>query len=204
VLPGGDHVVSYASNPRAIDGRYAVHRFAEDGRHLNSWHPVFAHERWRIVDYFSGGPLAVTRTGDLLVADAARFRIMKYRRALGDSASVVVDDESIVPAEAIQAAIEPDGYAPLWTRTIFVDEVGDGHVLAVVPEVIWEGRERRLATLWVLVDDRGNVVARSRYAVRHWYVARGAEPGRYVVLGNDGIVAEIDLSVEPVTPAPQR
>ena len=202
VLANGDYVVSHAPYPGYANAQYALHRFSAEGHHINSWHPLFRHNDWRIVGEFSGGPLAVTDEDDLLFGDATRFQITKYLRGTPDSSYVVVEDGNIVPPSAIEEAILPDGWLTRWTRLFFVDEIEDDYILSVVREVSREGRGGLVQILWVIVDPSGEIIARSRYDEDYWYVSRGRGPGRYVVIDSNGL-AELSVSVESINTSGQ-
>lgn len=92
--------------------RWAVHRFDPEDRPVKSWHPALNHPKWETVRRASGGPVALTKDGGLLVSDAAPFRITRYGDLLGTGPQVAIEDEEVVSASEVDraATYQTDGY----------------------------------------------------------------------------------------------
>lgn len=151
--------------------RYAIHRYDGRARHVRSWHPAADHSRWEIVRSASGGPVAVTRDGGLLVSDAAPFRITRYADLDGGGARLIVEDESIVSSAELDRAVEfgPNNrraYKSAWTKSSFVHELDDGNILNVVEVVPADAAAPRTG-LWVVVSPDGTVLARTPVPKRY-------------------------------------
>lgn len=195
VFDNGDYVVSHGEGPRQPNFEYALHRYDASGHHIVSWHPAFPHDDWRIVTALSGGPVAVTRNGDLLFSEPAPFGIIRYSGGLGDNSVVVVEDTNVVSSDELQGSVRADGtWSPYWTQSIFVDELEDGNILNIVRETAGRGDWR---SLWVVVSPDGRILARTRFDKPYWRLARSS-PGRYLALERGGWVVELQVSVEPV------
>jgi len=103
---GGDYVLSYT--PYSDDGHagYAVHRYSLGGDLLARWHPVYSDDDWQVTSWMSGGPVAVTRAGDLLFSPRVPpFLVVRYPGGYPDAAAVLVEDETIVSREELRRAL---------------------------------------------------------------------------------------------------
>lgn len=195
VFDNGDYVVSHGQYPSQPNYDYALHRYDNSGRHIASWHPAFPHDDWRIVTALSGGPVAVTATGDLLMSDPAPFRITRYAEGLPDNGTVVAEDATVVSSDELEASVRADGtWSPYWTQSVFVDELEDGKILNVVRETAGRGRWR---SLWVVVSPEGRILARTRFDTPYWSMVRSA-PGQYLAVERGSWVVALQVSVEAV------
>ena len=160
------HAGGYGFDPEDERARFAVHVFDERGRHQRSWHPAAEHDDWEVVRSASGGPIALTRGGGLLVSDAAPFRITRYADLRGNGARVIVEDEDIVSSSELDRAVTrgPNNsmsYTNVWTKSLYVREMEDGNILNVI--LVWpeSSEERRETGLWVVLSPEGEVLART-------------------------------------------
>ena len=167
VAPNGDLIVSSAFPQEGHElAKYAMHRFGgKRGRHVKSWHAAVDHERWQTVRSTSGGAIAVTRDGGLLVSDRAPFRITRYADLSGNGAQLVIEDETVVSASELDRAVTymSGGYrtTSAWTKSFFVHELNDGAVLNVVrvqPEGEWG--KVRASSEWLVISPDGRILAR--------------------------------------------
>lgn len=109
-LRSGEFVISggVAADP------YAIHRFAADGTHLNSWHPAPALMDERAVRIVAGGALAELPNGNLLFSQSAPHRIVEYRLD-GTPVRTIASHPQIVPAPGDDIVrVESDGVAFRW------------------------------------------------------------------------------------------
>lgn len=163
VAPNGDLIVSSAFGQEGHElAKYAVHRFdRKRGWHVKSWHAAVDHKQWQTVQFASGGAIAVTRDGGLLVSDRAPFRITRYADLSGNGAHLVIEDETVVSASELERAVTytATGYrtTTAWTRSVFVHELDDGNILNVVS--VYEG-EYRASSEWLVVSPDGRILAR--------------------------------------------
>ena len=163
VAPNGDLIVSSAFPQEGHElAKYAMHRFGgKRGRHVKSWHAAVDHERWQTVRSTSGGAIAVTRDGGLLVSDRAPFRITRYADLSGNGAQLVIEDETVVSASELDRAVTytATGYrtTSAWTKSVFVHELDDGNILNVV--YVYEG-EYWASSEWLVVSPDGRILAR--------------------------------------------
>ncbi len=194
----GDHVISTGKYPSQPHSDFAVHRYNRRGRHMASWHPAVEHEDWRATLRLSGGPVATMRNGDLLMSDVAPFRITRYLGGLGDSAVVIVEDESVVSSSQLQRAVAPDDpdvtFQFQWSRSVFVDEMDDGSILSIAHIYPENRRVRYPHTLWILVSAEGKIMARTLYRDRYQVEAR-VGPGEYFARRNGDLV-KLAVNVE--------
>ena len=190
VFENGDYVVSHGQYPNDPHVEYSIHRYELSGHHIASWHPAFLHDEWSIVTAFSGGPVAITRDGDVLFSELAPFRITRYVGGLGDSSMVIVEDETSVSSSEFDEAIVPDGsrYRTLGTKSVFVDEMEDGGILNVV-------RHGRRESRWIVVSPDGRIIARTRFDQAYWKISRSG-PGRYLAIDGNGRVVELQVTLE--------
>ncbi len=166
--PDGGLVVSgyFGDDPEHGKAAHAVHRYDRRLRVQKSWHPVVDHQQWETVRYTSGGPVALTRDGGLLVSDRAPFRITRYADLEGADPRVIVEDESIVSSAELDRAVT---YGPgsrrrfttAWTQSKFVHELPDGNILNVVFVDPEEGGQH---SVWVVVAPDGAILARTKVA----------------------------------------
>lgn len=189
----GDYVVSSGQYPDDPHAAYSLHRFGGDGAHQASWHPAFVHEDWRVVVYVSGGPVTVTDDGDLLVLEAAPFRITRYKAGRPNRGETLLEDETILSSSELQKALGPGNgsYSPQWNQAVFLDQMEGGPVLSVVKEVT--GDRRRWQSLWVVTSPAGGVVAMTRIDRYYWFMTPVAS-GRYLGF-HDGDLVEIEVSL---------
>ena len=204
VAPNGDMIMSSAFEHEGHElAKYAVHRFdGKRGWHVKSWHAAVDHERWHTVRLTSGGPVAVTRDGGLLVSERAPFRITRYADLSGNGAQLVIEDETVVSASELDRAVTytPDGYRTTnaWTKSIFVHELDDGAILNVV--WVYEG-ESRASSEWLVISPDGRILARE--SVEKPYRVWSATPdGRYLASYYDYetyqlAAAKLDVTVSP-------
>ena len=195
----GDYVVAYGQWRGQPQVNYAVHRYDSGGRHLDSWHPAFSYpqwadQEWRAVLYMSGGPLAVTAAGELLVSDAVPFRITRYGGGFGDHATEVIEDESIVSSEEIQRALPRVGtYTFDWNHSVFVDQMSDGSILnaVLVSQRSLFGSRREM--MWVVISATGEVLVRDK---KEYYPVAAAGPDAYLATTRNGDLVKLEVSVE--------
>ena len=148
--------------------KYAVHRHDQRGRHLGSWHPAVDHDDWAVVRSTSGGAVALTRDGGLLVSDAAPFRITKYSDLEGNGGRTIVEDESVLSSAELDRAVTRTpgnsvSYTDAWSKSFFVGELPSGNILNVILEFP-EDPANPQTSLWVIVTPDGNIVAKTRIA----------------------------------------
>ncbi len=167
--PGGGFIVSGGFRGAEAAG-YAVHRFDQAGRHIGSLHPAVQHQDPHAVRRLSGGPVSVTEAGDLLVSDAAPFRITRYPDMQGDPVPIV-EDHAVVPPSELDRALVPEDpritYSPRWNRSVYVGEMEDGHILNVV-HIYPESIRSRTESLWVALTPSGEVAALTRFATGYF------------------------------------
>jgi len=194
VFDNGDYVVSHGQYPGDPAVEHAVHRYDRSGQHVASWHPAFPHDQWPVVVAFSGGPVAVTRDGDLLFSERAPFRITRYFGGTGDSSAVVVENETILSSSEMDSTPGPDGsYHLRWSRSVFLDEMNDGTILNVIHKP--KPRSRAWRSLWVAVAPDGQILARTRFDKAYWPISPSG-PGRYLAVTGDGWMVALQVSVE--------
>jgi len=158
---GGDYVLSYT--PYSDDGHagYAVHRYSLGGDLLARWHPVYSDDDWQVTSWMSGGPVAVTRAGDLLFSPRVPpFLVVRYPGGYPDAAAVLVEDETIVSREELRRALARRGRVP-WNRPVVVDALPDGNILTVVR--YYPRRQRSPQGLWVVVAPEGDILTKTRF-----------------------------------------
>lgn len=150
---------------------YAVHRYDRRARHVRSWHATVDHDDWEVVRSTSGGPVALTRDGGLLVSETAPFRITRYADLEGGGEQVVVEDESIVASSELDRAVargagQSISYTNVWSKSSFVHEMEDGRILNVV-SVFPENEDDPAHGLWVVVSPDGRLLARTQIPRRY-------------------------------------
>ncbi len=191
---GGDFVLSYGQYPNDPQVEYALHRYSRDGDHVASWHAAFPHSDWSVVTFMTGGPVAVTREGDLLLAERAPpFRIVRYPGAHPGAAVVVIEDETIVSPEEIRRALPRGGKGVQWNRPVFVDQVSGGNILTVVR--YYPRRQRAAQGLWVVVSPEGDVLAKSRFREDYRMITATGTDGRYLAYVRGGNVVALDVTM---------
>lgn len=203
-LPDGRFMVSGGLRGTEAS-RYAIHRFDSRGTYLNSFHPALEHHDPKAVHRLSGGPLAVTTGGDLLMAAAAPFQITRYRDARPDNPQLVVEDHTIVSPAQLSRALVPEDphvtYSPRWNRTIYVGEMSDGNILSVV-HLYPDNPRAPVQSLWVVVAPDGNITARTTFAAQ-FHVWDTTPDGRFLVSYVDPekrqeLAAEVEVLLKPV------
>ncbi len=186
---------------------YSVHRFDSSGQHVRSWHPVADHDDWETVARASGGPVAPTRDGGMLVSDAAPFRITRYSDLRGGDPRLVVEDESVVPSSEMDRIVTrgpgpTTRYTTAWSRSFFVRELENGNILNVVrmwPEGEGEGEVPSPKTLWVVVSPNGEILARTPME-RGYRVWNDTPDGHYLAsYGEDYefFVTKLEVTISP-------
>ncbi len=192
-----DHfVLSYGQYPDDPHVAFALHRYSRDGSHVGSWHPAFPADDWRVVTQMTGGPVTTTLKGDLLLAEKSPpFRIVRYAGGWGDSAAVVVEDETIVPRDELHRALPKGNRGVQWNRPVFIDQMHDGNILTVIR--YYPTRRRSRQGLWVVVSPTGDMLARTRFPESYELITPTGVDGRYLAWIADGIVA-LDVAVEPL------
>ncbi len=202
--PDGGFIVSSGhADPSHRFAGYSVHRFDSRGRHVRSWHPVADHDDWETVQRASGGPVAPTRDGGMLVSDAAPFRITRYSDLRGGDPRLVVEDESVVPSSEMDRIVTrgpgpTTRYTTAWSRSFFVHEMENGNILNMVrvwPEDVDEGPK----TLWVVVSPNGEILARTLME-RGYRVWSDTPDGHYLASYGDGLysyVAKLEVTISP-------
>jgi len=200
-LQNDQYVLSYGQYPDDSHVAFALHLYSLDG-HLKSWHPAFPADDWEVVTQMTGGPITATPEGDLLLAEKAPpFRIVRYPGGRGDSAMVVVEDETIVPRDELERALPNGNIGVQWNRPVFIDQMGDGNILTVIR--YHQPRRRSRQGLWVVVSPRGDVLAKTRFSDYYEFVTPTGADGRYLAWIDDAIVS-LDVTVEALhdeTPA---
>lgn len=206
--PDGDLIASggFRYEDHAL-APFAVHRFgSKRGRHIKSWHAIVDHQQWETVRYTSGGPIAVTGDGGLLVSDAAPFRITRYADLLGNGAQLVIEDEDVVSASELDRAVtygsnNSKSYTSAWTRSVFVDELEDGNILNVVRISPEEGPP---TSEWLVVSPEGRILARTPVA-RGYEVQNATPDGHYLATyWNDAASMDAAVKLEVVVGPPSR
>lgn len=202
---GGAYVVSYGQWQDDPYVNHAVHRYDAEGGHVASWHPALSYpawgdSEWKAVIRMSGGPVAVTEAGDLLISDVVPFRITRYVDGLGDSAAVLVEDESVVSSSELERHLpvsRPGSWAGDGSYSTFVDEMRDGKIV----NMVWVS-ERSLFGVrrhpeWVIVSAGGEVLARERNDYR---LLSDAGADVYLAETRDGDLVKLEVSVEERLP----
>jgi len=169
-LPNGGHIQSGGYGTLESDplARWAVHRFDDRGKHVASWHAVADHEDWETVRSASGGPVALTQSGGLLVSDAAPFRITEDNDLDGNGARLVVEDEKILSSGELDRAVThgpgtSTSFTSAWSKSFFVRELPDGNILNVIVVLLPEAREN--SSVWVIAGRDGEILARSEVEI---------------------------------------
>ena len=190
VLANGDYVVAHGQYPDDPQVDFALHRYDAGGNHVASWHPAFHDEDWVRVTEFSGGPIAVTGRGDLLLSELAPFRITRYLDAMGDSAVTVVEDEDIVSAAEFARAMPAPGIREFqWSHSVYIAEMPDGRVLNVVEA--YPGNRRDPEMHWIVLSSEGQILGRTSFDEFHWVAGRSG-PNTYLVVRN-GTIGEVRI-----------
>ena len=193
-LRNDQYVLSYGQYPDDPHVAFALHRYSLDG-HVKSWHPAFPADDWEVVTQMTGGPITTTPEGDLLLAEKAPpFRIVRYADGRGDSAVVVVEDETIVPRDELQRALPKGNIGVQWNRPVFIDQMPDGNILAVIR--YYPPRRRSRQGLWVVVSPRGDILAKTRFPDSYELITPTGVDGSYLAWIDDSIVL-LDVTVEP-------
>lgn len=168
VTPDGGFLLSggYGYSEEAELASYAIHRYDESERHLASWHPVTAHDDWEVVRSTSGGAVALTRDGGLLVSDAAPFRITKYSDLDGNGAQAIVEDESLLASREVERAVQRAAantvrYSDAWNKSFFVSELDNGNILNVIVEFPDDPDDPQ-TSLWIVVTPAGKIAGQIR------------------------------------------
>ncbi len=164
LLSGG-----FGTDPRSEAAPYAIHRFDSEGRRTRSWHPAVDHVDWETVRSTSGGPIAMTADGGLLVVDTAPFRITRYADLEGNGGKLVVEDHGVVsPAELERAVVHGSNnsrsYTTAWTRSVHISEMSEGGNIISVVRVVPQEEGVRRSSLWVVVSPNGEILARTAAA----------------------------------------
>ena len=194
-LRNDQYVLSYGQYPDDPHVAFALHLYSLDG-HVKSWHPAFPADDWEVVTQMSGGPITTTPEGDLLLAQKAPpFRIVRYLGGRGDSAMVVVEDETIVPRDELERALPRGNFAAQWNRPVFIDQLRDGNILIVIR--YYQPRRRSRQGLWVVVSPRGDILAKTRFPGSYELISPTGVDGKYLAWIDDSIVA-LDITVEPL------
>lgn len=192
VLANGDYVVAYGQYPDDPHVDYAMHRYGAGGSHIASWHAAFEDEDWVRVTEFSGGPIAVTASGDLLLSELAPFRITRYLDAMGDSAATLAEDGDIVSEAEFARAMPAPGITQFqWSHSVYVDEMPDGRILNVVEA--YPGNRMDPEMHWIVLSSEGEVLGRTSFDEYHWVAARSG-PSTYLVVRN-GTIGEVRVVV---------
>jgi hypothetical protein len=165
VLPSGEFLLGggMESNP------YGIHLLDQNGAIVRSWHPVPVTEEPRAGWMVGGGPLALTRAGDVLFSQAAPHDVLIYALS-GRRLRRIARDERIL------APIGDDFISESGARRTFrwhfpqsagVFELADGRIL----NVVWNREENW--SLWQVYDLSGRIVrqVRVRRAYRPWAIA---------------------------------
>ena len=132
--------------------KYAVHRYDQRERHRGSWHPAVDHDDWEVVRSTSGGAVALTRDGGLLVSDAVPFRITKYPDLEGNGGRTIIEDESVLSSAELDRAVtrapgNTVSYTNAWSKSFFVGELPSGNILNVILEFP-EDPDNPYTSLW--------------------------------------------------------
>lgn len=206
-IPDGNLIVSGAfGNEDHELARWAVHRIdRRRGWHVKSWHPAADHKQWTTVRETSGGPIALTGDGGLLVSDRAPFRIVRYSDLMGGGAQLVIEDEGVVSASELDRAVTYTSNSfrttTAWTQSVFVHEMEDGDILNVVVVHPEEPAGARATTEWLVVSPDGRMLARTPVA-KAYYVWNAAPDGHYLATYWDYdslqfAVAKLEVVVSP-------
>lgn len=199
----GDYVVSHGQWPDDPHADYAVHRYDIEGRHVASWHPALSYPEWGDLEWkavwrMSGGPVAVTETGDLLVSDLAPFRITRYIGGSGDSSAVVVQDESILSSAEIDRSLPSVGtYSGDGSYSMFVDEMSDGNILNTLVIKRRSLFRTRRHVQWVVVSPGGEVLAQKE---TEYAVVADTGRGTYLAEMPGGVLVKLAVSIEESSP----
>ncbi len=196
-LSDGGFVVSGGKYPSQPFSQYSVHRYDRGGNHVASWHPVFEHKDWLATRRLSGGPVALTAMGDLLVSDVAPFRVTRYLGMDGDKPVLVVENEDIISSSELIRALAPEEprvtFQFRWNRSIFVDEMPDGNILNVAH--LYSSRRGRPEGLWTVVTPEGDLLASTRFSNGYDVWGR-SQDGGYLADFN-GFAVKLAVSVGP-------
>ena len=194
-LGDDQYVLSYGQYPDDPHVAFALHLYSPDG-HVRSWHPAFPADDWEVVTQMTGGPITTTMEGDLLFAEKTPpFRIVRYLGGRGDSATVVVEDETVVPRDELESALRNGNIAAQWNRPVFIDQMRDGNILTVVR--YYPPRARARQGLWVVVSPEGDILAKTRFSDSYEVTPTGVD-GEYLAWIDDSIVA-LTVTIEALT-----
>lgn len=194
-LQNDQYVLSYGQYPDDPHVAFALHLYSLDG-HVKSWHPAFPADDWGVVTEMTGGPITATPEGDLLLAERVPpFRIVRYLGGRGDSVTVVVEDETVVPRDELERALPNGNFASQWNRPVFIDQMRDGNILTIVR--YYPPRRRSRQGLWVVVSPRGDILAKTRFSDSYEFITPTGTDGRYLAW-IDGAIVALDVTVEPL------
>lgn len=197
-LQNDQYVLSYGQYPDDPDVAFALHLYSLDG-HVKSWHPAFPADDWEVVTQMTGGPITTTPEGDLLLAvKAPPFRIFRYPGGRGDSAMVVLENETVVPRDELERALPNGNFAAQWNRPVFIDQMRDGNILTVIRH--YPPRRRSRQGLWVVVAPNGDILAKTRFPDSYELITPTGTDGRYLAC-IDGAIVALDVTVEPLRDA---
>lgn len=192
VLANGDYVVAYGQYPDDPHVDYALHRYSAGGNHIGSWHPAFQDKDWVRVTQFSGGPITVTGSGDLLLSELAPFRIIRYLDGMGNRAVVIAEDEDIVSAAEFERAMPEPGVTQFqWSHSIYIDEMPDGRILNILEAYPADRLDPEMH--WIVLSSEGEILGRTSFGEYHWVAARSG-PSTYLVVRN-GTIGEVRVVV---------
>jgi len=199
-LANGDLVVSGYSIATDEVSAHALHRFrTAAGRlvHVSSFGPLPAARDRAVLPYWTPGPIALARNGDLLYLLRLPYEIHRYDAA-GRERSVLRPRVPLraVPDDFVRIERTARGTAVSSTETDLehpgaMAEVGDGWIVA--------SRVGRRGTQWDLFDPRGRVVG-SRAVPAEWGAMAGYDRSRgflWLIGEHDDVPVLLRLRVSP-------
>jgi hypothetical protein len=169
VLPSGEFVLGGG----IAENAYGFHLFDRQGMLRRSWHPVPVTEEPRAGWLVGGGPLAVTRAGEILVSQAAPHDVLVYALS-GRRLRRIARDERILSPIGDDFISEGGGQRTFrwrFPQSAGVFELADGRIL----NVVWNREESW--SLWQVYEPNGRPVrqVRVRRAYRPWAIAANGD-----------------------------
>ena len=170
VFPNGDVVVSGG----VPTDEASLHQYTSDGREVRAWWPnpePVGHSRSDFYNarYVAGGPIARTRSGDLLYSVSAPHAI--YRFSIGDTVPILIasdpsllvsvldDFERTFVNDAGERVIQPRWFFDQ-SRAVF--ELGDGTIINTVTF------EDRPVTMFEAYAVEGRLISRTESDRPYW------------------------------------
>jgi hypothetical protein len=169
VLPSGEFLLGGGmdSNP------YGIHLLDRNGAIVRSWHPVPVTEEPRAGWMVGGGPLTLTRAGEVLFSQAAPHEVLVYALSGRRLRRIARDERLLAPIgdDFISESGARRTFRWHFPRSVGVFELPDGRIL----NVVWNREESW--SLWQVYEPNGRPVrqVRVRRAYRPWAIAANGD-----------------------------